>query len=91
MLSLLIEAYRWLIVPLSSSLYTLIAGHALPVVPPAMDPNLLMLIGSLLGVNIGARSVEKLKSVASLGSRQLTSSGDDVNARSDRLTGVSIS
>lgn len=34
---------------------------------PAKDPNLLMLmlIGSLLEVNIGARSVEKLKSGAS--------------------------
>ena len=57
--------YQWLIVPLTSYAYTLWTGHALPVVPPAMDPNLLMLIGSLLGVNIGARSVEKLKSVAS--------------------------
>lgn len=56
---------QWLVVPLVSYAYTLLTGHALPVVPPAMDPNLLMLIGSLLGVNIGARSVEKLKSVAS--------------------------
>ena len=34
--------YQWLIVPLVSYAYTLWTGHALTVVPPAMDPNLLV-------------------------------------------------
>jgi len=56
--------YQWLLVPLTSYIYTTWTGHALPVVPPLMDPNLLLLIGSLLGINIGARSFEKAKGVA---------------------------
>lgn len=54
-------AYQWLIVPLGSFAYTTITGHALPVQPPAMDSNLMWLIGSMLGLNIGARSFEKVK------------------------------
>ena len=54
-------AYEWIAVPLGTFAYTTITGHALPVQPPVMDPNLMWLIGSMLGLNIGARSMEKLK------------------------------
>ncbi len=53
--------YQWIAVPLGAFGYTLATGHALPVQPPALDPNLLWLMGSMLGVNIGARTLEKLK------------------------------
>ena len=56
--------YQWLVVPLVTFVYTLWTGHALPVTPPDMDGNLLMLIGSILGVNIVTRGVEKVKGKA---------------------------
>lgn len=54
-------AYQWLIVPAVTFTYTTWTGHALPVQPPEVDPNLFLLLGSLLGVNIGARSLERIK------------------------------
>lgn len=56
--------YQWLIVPLATFAYTTITGHALPVQPPTMDPNLIMLVGGLLGIHIGARTYEKVKGLA---------------------------
>ena len=57
-------AYQWLLVPLASFIYTTYTGHALPIVPPVMDPNLLLMVGSLMGIHIGARSYEKVKGAA---------------------------
>lgn len=56
--------YQWLIVPLGSFSYTLYTGHALPVQPPTMDPNIMVMISSLLGIHIISRTVEKTKGVA---------------------------
>ena len=58
-------AYQWIIVPLGSFAYTTYTGHALPVEPPVMDGNLMVMLGGLMGVQIGARTVEKIKGVAS--------------------------
>ena len=58
-------AYQWLLVPLISFVYTTYTGHALPVQPPVMDPNLMVMLGGLMGLQIGARSFEKVKGVAS--------------------------
>jgi len=58
-------AYQWLLVPLISFVYTTYTGHALPVQPPVMDSNLMVMLGGLMGLQIGARSFEKVKGVAS--------------------------
>lgn len=58
-------AYQWLLVPLASFAYTTWTGHALPVQPPTMDSNMIMMLGGLMGLHIGARSWEKAKGVAS--------------------------
>lgn len=58
-------AYQWIIVPLGTFAYTTYTGHALPVEPPVMDGNLMVMLGGLMGVQIGARTVEKIKGVAS--------------------------
>lgn len=58
-------AYQWIVVPFFSFAYTLYTGHPLPVVPPVIDPNLMWMLGSLMGLHIGARSWEKVKGVAS--------------------------
>ena len=57
-------AYQWIIVPLGAFAYTTYTGHALPVQPPVMDGNLMVMLGGLMGIHIGARSVEKIKGVA---------------------------
>jgi hypothetical protein len=57
-------AYQWLVVPLFSFAYTMYTGHDVPVIPPKMDPDLLVLVGSLMGIHIGVRSYEKVKGVA---------------------------
>src|ERR1700744_361680 len=57
-------AYQWILVPLGSFLYTTYTGHPLPVVPPKMDPDLIWMLGSLMGLHVGARTVEKIKGVA---------------------------
>lgn len=56
--------YQWLIAPLGTFVYTMWTGHALPVPLPEMDPNILLLIGSILGVNIVTRGVERIKGKA---------------------------
>jgi Holin of 3TMs, for gene-transfer release len=58
-------AMQWVIVPVASFVYTTATGHALPVQPPEIDSNILALVGSLMGIHIGARSWEKVKGVAS--------------------------
>ena len=57
-------AYQWVIVPLGSFAFTTYTGHPLPVQPPVMDGNLMIMLGGLMGIQIGARSVEKIKGVA---------------------------
>lgn len=52
-------AYQWIVVPLGTFAYTIITGHALPVQPPTMDPAMLTMMGSLMGLQIGFRSWEK--------------------------------
>lgn len=58
-------AYQWLFLPLGAFCYTTYTGHPLPVAPPAMDGSLMVMLGSLMGIQIGARTVEKIKGVAS--------------------------
>lgn len=54
-------AYQWLLLPLFTFVYTCYTGHALPVPPPVMDPDLMMMVGGLNGLHIAARSYEKVK------------------------------
>jgi hypothetical protein len=58
-------AYQWIFVPLGSFAYTTYTGHALPVQPPVMDGNLMIMLGGLMGIQIGVRTIEKVKGVAS--------------------------
>jgi hypothetical protein len=58
-------AYQWILVPLASFAYTTYTGLPLPVQPPVMDPNLMVMLGGLMGLQIGARTYEKTKGVAS--------------------------
>lgn len=55
---------QWVVMPFVSFVYILQTGHDIPVHLPPMDPNVLLLIGSLLGIHIGVRSYEKVKGVA---------------------------
>jgi hypothetical protein len=57
-------AYQWIIVPLGTFIYTTYTGHALAVPPPVLDPNLMIMLGGLLGVQVVARSAEKIKGAA---------------------------
>lgn len=57
-------AYQWLVMPLVTFVYTLHTGHDIPVHPPAIDPNLIWMLGGLLGLQHLARSYEKSKGVA---------------------------
>jgi hypothetical protein len=59
-------AYEWIIVPLGSFIYTTYTGHALPVAPPVMDGNLMIMLGGLLGIHIGSRTIEKINGVAAI-------------------------
>lgn len=59
-------AYQWIFVPLFSFGFTLFYGVPLPVAPPSLDPNLMLMMSGLLGLQIGARTVEKVKGVASV-------------------------
>jgi len=58
-------AYQWVLVPLISFAYTSYFGQPLPVEPPVMDPNMMLMLGGLMGLQVGARSWEKGKGVAS--------------------------
>lgn len=57
-------ALEWVVMPTVTFIYTLQTGHDIPVHLPPMDPNVMLLVGSLLGIHIGARSYEKVKGVA---------------------------
>jgi Holin of 3TMs, for gene-transfer release len=57
-------AMQWVFVPVASFVYTTVTGDPLPVQPPEIDSNILALVGSLMGIQIGARSWEKVKGVA---------------------------
>lgn len=58
-------AWQWIFGPAVAFIYPLISGQPLPAPLPTVDPNLLWLLGSLMGLQIGARSFEKVKGVAS--------------------------
>jgi hypothetical protein len=57
-------AYQWILVPIGTFAYTLYTSHGLPVPPPEMSTDVMWLVGSLMGLHVGARSVEKIKGVA---------------------------
>ncbi len=56
-------AYQWIVVPLGTFGYTLYTGHALPVQPPAMDSNLMVMLSGLMGLHQVTRTYEKAKGV----------------------------
>lgn len=58
-------AWQWIFAPAIAFAYPLYTGQPLPAPLPVIDPNLLWLLGSLMGLQIGARSFEKVKGVAS--------------------------
>lgn len=58
-------AYQWIFLPLGMFVYTLYTGHDVPVRPPEMDSNLMLMLGSLMGIQIGARTYEKVRGVNS--------------------------
>lgn len=58
-------AYQWIILPLGTFLYTTITGHGLPVPPPTMDGDMVMMLSGLMGVHVVSRTVEKINGVAS--------------------------
>lgn len=57
-------AYQWLIVPLFTFGYTTYTGHALPVPPPILSGDLMVMLGSLMGIHTVSRTVEKIQGVA---------------------------
>ena len=57
-------AYQWLIVPLFSFGYTTYTSHPLPVPPPVLPGDLMVMLGSLMGIHTVTRTVEKLQGVA---------------------------
>lgn len=58
-------AWQWIIAPALAFIFPLCTGKPLSTALPTIDPNLLWLLGSLMGLQIGARSFEKVKGVAS--------------------------
>lgn len=54
-------AYQWIVLPMGTFLYTTITGHPLPVAPPEIDATLMTMLGSLMGLQIGFRSWEKVQ------------------------------
>lgn len=54
-------AYQWLVIPMGTFIYQLYTGQPLPVAPPTMDPSLMAMMASLMGLQIGFRSWEKVK------------------------------
>jgi hypothetical protein len=57
-------AYQWIVVPLGSFIYTTYTGHPLPVPPPTMPGDLMVMLGSLMGIHTVSRTVEKINGVA---------------------------
>lgn len=57
-------AYQWVLQPLGVFAYTLWTGHALPVPPPEMSGDLMLMLSGLMGLHIGTRTVEKIKGVS---------------------------
>lgn len=57
-------AYQWIFVPLFTFVYIMYTGHALPAPLPAMNSDMLVMMASLMGLQIGFRSWEKAKGVA---------------------------
>ena len=56
--------YMWVLLPFGVFVYTTYNGHALPVPPPVIDGSLMTMLGGLMGVQIVARSAEKIKGVS---------------------------
>lgn len=54
-------AYQWIIVPMIEFLLPLYTGHPLVVTPPVLDGNLFAMMASLMGLQIGFRSWEKVQ------------------------------
>ncbi len=54
-------AYQWLLVPVGMFGYSIFTGEKFPVDPPEMSPELLTMMASLMGLQIGFRSWEKIK------------------------------
>ena len=55
-------SYQWLVVPIFSLVYSVWTGHALPVAPMTIDGNLVLMLGGLMGLHMGASSWESMKS-----------------------------
>ena len=54
---------QWFLIPVVSAV---LSAFGKPIIPPIeMDPNLILMLGGLMGLNIGFRSWEKAKGVAS--------------------------
>lgn len=54
-------SYQWLVIPLGLFTYSLITGEKFPVEPPEMSGDMLAMMASLMGLQIGFRSWEKVK------------------------------
>lgn len=54
-------AYQWIALPFTIFAYTLYTGHDLPVPPPEIPGELMAMLASLMGLQIGFRSWEKVK------------------------------
>jgi hypothetical protein len=59
-------AYQWLVAPLGTFIYTISTGHGLPAPLPVMPGDMIMLLGGLMGLHIGSRTVEKINGVAAV-------------------------
>lgn len=54
-------AYQWIVIPLFTFGYTFTTGQPLPVEPPSVPAEMLTMMASLMGLQIGFRSWEKIK------------------------------
>ena len=57
-------AYQWIFVPAFTFGYIMYTGHSLPAALPEMNSDMLVMMASLMGLQIGFRSWEKAKGVA---------------------------
>ena len=57
-------AWQWLFLPVGTFIYTSYYGHDLPVKPPELSPDMMIMLGGLMGLQIGFRSYEKVKGTA---------------------------